>query len=170
MQYNVASLLKEPNGSTREYQIDDDVVIDRVKRHVTGHVRFDRTPRGMLVRALLHGTMDDVCARCVRPVSYPIDLEVAEEYLPTVDLASGGPLAVEEGDEDAYRIDAHHVIDLTEATVQYWAFALLMAPLCDENCAGLCPVCGEELVSAGHTCSADQVDSRWSALGTLQLG
>ena len=169
MQFNVASLLNEPTGSTREYDIDD-VAIDGAKHHAVGHVRFDRTPRGLLVRAALHGTMDDVCARCVKPITYPIDLEIAEEYLPTVDLASGAPVAPDDGDEDAYRIDAHHVIDLTEAVSQYWTLALLMAPLCDEQCAGLCPVCGEGMAAAGHACTGDQIDSRWSALAKLQLG
>ena len=170
MQFNVASLLTEPTGSTREHEIDDVVVIDGTKRHVAGHVRFDRTPRGVLVRATMRGAMDDVCARCVKPVTYPVEIDIAEEYLPTVDLTSGAPVTPQEGDEDAYRIDAHHVIDLAEAIEQYWTLALLMAPLCDENCAGLCPICGEEIASAAHVCTAGQVDSRWSALGKLQLG
>ena len=170
MQFNVASLLKEPTGSTRAYDIDDEAVIDGAKRHIVGHARFDRTPRGLVVRAELHGTMEDVCARCVKPVTYPVDLEIAEEYLPTIDVVSGAPVAPEEGGEDAYRIDAHHVIDLTEAVAQYWALALPMAPLCDEQCRGLCPVCGEEMAAAGHACTGDQVDSRWAALARLKLG
>ncbi len=170
MQFNVASLLKEPTGSTREYDIDEEIVIDRAKHRVAGHLRFDRTPRGVLVRTELHGSMDDVCARCVKPIAYPVDLEIAEEYLPMIDVVSGAPVAPEEGDEDAYRIDAHHVIDLTEAVAQYWTLALPMAPLCEELCRGLCPVCGEEMAAPEHACTGDQVDSRWAALARLELG
>lgn len=169
MQFNVSSLLKEATGATREYDIDDDVRIDGATRHAAGHLRFDRTPRGILVRADVHGTADDVCSRCVKPITYPVDVEIAEEYLPTLDIVSGAPVEPEDGDEDAYRIDGHHVIDLTEAVAQYWALALPMAAVCDEECPGLCPVCGEEVASAGHACTGQQIDSRWSALAKLKL-
>jgi uncharacterized protein len=170
MQFNVSSLLKEPTGSTREYSIDDDIKIDGATRHVTGHVRFDRTPRGVLVRADVHGSMEDVCSRCVKPITYPVDIDIAEEYVPTIDATSGAAIETVEGEEDAYRIDARHMIDLGEAVAQYWALALLMAPLCDEDCRGLCPVCGAEIAAAGHACTGEQIDSRWSALAKLKLG
>jgi uncharacterized protein len=170
MQFNVSSLLKEPTGSTREYGIDDDIKFDSAVRHITGHVRFDRTPRGVLVRADLHGTMEDVCSRCVKPIAYPVDIDIAEEYIPRIDPTNGGVVATVEGEEDAYRIDARHMIDLSEALEQYWALELPMAPLCQEDCRGLCPICGEEIAAAGHACSGEQVDTRWAALAKLELG
>ena len=41
MQFNVASLLQEPTGATREYDIDDDITIDGAtrQRHGTRAVR-----------------------------------------------------------------------------------------------------------------------------------
>jgi uncharacterized protein len=170
MQFNVSSLLKEPTGATREYDLDDEVKIDGATRHIAGHVRFDRTPRGVLVRAAVHGTMDDVCSRCVKPITYPVALEIAEEYIPTIDLVTGAAVEPKEGEQDAFRIDGRHIIDLDEAVAQYWALALPMAPVCDEECRGLCPVCGEEIAAAGHACTGEQIDSRWSALAKLKLG
>ncbi len=169
MQFNVASLLKEPTGATRTDLIDDDIRIDGALRHVRGNVRFDRTPRGVLVRASMHGTMDGVCSRCVKPIMYVIDTQFAEEYIPTIDLASGATVPLEEGEEDAYRIDARHMIDLTEPIAQYWTLTLPMAPVCDVDCRGLCPICGEEIVAAEHACTGEQIDSRWSALAKLKL-
>lgn len=170
IQFNVSALLKEATGATRSYDIDDNVVADGASRRVAGHVRFDRTPRGVLVRADIHGIMDDVCSRCVKPVSYPVDLEIAEEYIPIIDVVAGGAIELLEGEEDAYRIDARHVIDLTDAVAQHWALSLPMAPLCNEDCAGLCPVCGDEIASSGHACTGDEIDTRWSALAKLRLG
>ena len=118
----------------------------------------------------VHGTMDDVCSRCLKPIAYPVDMEIAEEYIPTIDIVSGARVETLEGEEDAYRIDAQHVIDLARAVAQYWAMALPMAPLCDEDCRGLCPVCGEEIASTGHACTGDQVDTRWAKLAKLKLG
>lgn len=170
MQYNVSSLLKEATGATREYDVDGDVRTDGGTHRIAGHVRFDRTPRGVLVRAALHGSMEDVCSRCVKPITYPVDVEFAEEYLPTIDVVSGAPVEPEEGEEDAYRIDGHHVIDLAESVAQYWTLALPMAAVCNEDCRGLCPVCGEEIAALGHACTGEQIDSRWLALAKLKLG
>jgi uncharacterized protein len=170
MQFNVSTLLKEHTGSTREYAIDDDLRLDGEKHHLTGHVRLDRTHDGVLVRAKLSGSMSGECSRCLKPISYPIDLQIEEEYLPSLDINTGAAVEPPEGQEDAYRINARHVLDLSQAAAQYWALALPMAPLCDEGCAGLCPLCGEEIAVEGHKCTREQVDARWSKLAQLELG
>lgn len=170
MQFNVASLLQEATGATREYDIDDDLRVDGEKHHVTGHVRFDRTPRGVLVRAHMSGAANDVCSRCLKPLTIDVRVDFEEMYYPTIDVHTGARVDLEEGIEDAYRINERHVIDLGEAAQQYWSMALPMAPLCDEQCAGLCPVCGEEIGAAAHACTREQVDARWSKLAELKLG
>lgn len=170
MQFNVSSLLKEHTGATREFDIDDDVRIDLIPRRLKGHVRMDRTPRGIFVRAAAEGAADDVCSRCLQPLTYPVRIALEEEYLPSVDVTSGARVAVDEGDEDAYRIDARHVLDLAEPVRQYWTMALEMAPVCREDCAGLCPACGEYIADGVHQCAGEQVDTRWSKLAELRLG
>jgi uncharacterized protein len=170
MQFNVSSLLKEPTGASREYDIDDDARIDGASHHLRGRARFDRTTDGILVRATLSGTADGVCSRCLRPITVPITIEFDEEYIPTVDVTTGARVDLQEGEEEAYRIDARHTLDLGDAVAQYWSMALPMAPLCSEDCAGLCPVCGDEIAGAEHGCAREQVDARWAKLGTLKLG
>jgi len=171
MQFNVSSLLKEPTGATREYDIDDGQAVIEGRRHpVTGHVRFDRTPRGVFVRARLDGAMSDVCSRCLKPITFPVHIEIEEEFLPIVDVVTGAAVAAEEGDEDAYRITPNHILDLEEAAQQYWMLALPLAPLCSETCRGLCPLCGEEISDTGHACTREQMDARWSKLANLKLG
>lgn len=168
MDYNVSSLLREHTGATREYDIDDDLTVDGGSHHVRGHARLDRTPSGILVRARIRGEAIDECSRCLRPVQYPVELAFEEEYMPTVDVATGARLTVPEGSEEAYRIDEHHILDLRGPAAEYWAVALPMAPLCRDDCPGLCPVCGEELAE-GHPCTREQVDARWSKLANLHL-
>lgn len=170
MQFNVASLLQEPTGATREHDIDDDLHVEGEKHHVKGGVRFDRTPRGILVRAHMAGTASDVCSRCLKPLTVDVRVDFEEMYYPTIDVHTGARVDLEDGIEDAYRINDRHVIDLSEAAQQYWSMSLPMAPLCDENCAGLCPVCGEEFGAAAHACTREQVDARWSKLADLKLG
>ena len=170
MKFNVSSLLKETAGATRAYEIDEAVRIDGAQQHLTGHARFDRTPRGVLVRAQLSGETPETCGRCLKPLALTVPLTIEEEYLPTADVVTGAVIEVPEGEEDAYRINKQHMLDLTEPIEQYWSLALPMAPVCREDCPGLCLECGMELGDAGHQCSREQVDARWLKLQNLKLG
>ena len=170
MHFNVASLLKESTGALREFDIDDDLRIEGETHRLRGHVRFDRTHDGVLVRARLHGDGAAECARCLKPIAYPIDLVIEEEYLPTVDVVTGAPVDAPEGEDDAYRIDKRHMIDLAEPIEQYWSMAVPMAPVCRDDCPGICPVCGQERAAEGHACTREQVDARWAKLQNLHLG
>jgi uncharacterized protein len=93
-----------------------------------------------------------------------------EEYVPTVDVLGGGRIDAPEGKEDAYRIDERHVLDLREPVEQYWQMALPMAPVCAEDCRGLCPNCGRDVTIEGHECADDASDARWAKLRNLKLG
>lgn len=167
MLYNVASLLKEHSGATREIDIDDDMPVDGATVHLTGHARLDRTPRGILVRATVHGTHTDQCSRCLRPTSTPIDIVLEEEFIPRIDMDTGVRIETLEGEDEAFRLTARHELDLAEALAQYWAMALPMATVCSEDCSGLCPECGKERL-AGHVCDDQPIDDRWAKLARFK--
>ena len=169
MLFNVADLLKEPYGSFREHAIDDDVRIDGETRHVSGAVRFDRTRYGILVRAALDGEGTSYCSRCLRPIRYPIRVAFEEQYVPTVDIGTGAPIEEAAADDEAYRINRRHMVDLAEPIRQYWAMAEPMAPLCADDCAGICPDCGEA-ARPDHDCGREPADDRWEKLRNLKLG
>lgn len=169
MQFNVSSLLKERTGATREYDIDDVVMVDGAGRRLVGHARMDRTPDGILVRARMTGQDEAECSRCLRHLTFPVIVEVEEEWIPTVDVDTGARVEPREGEEEAYRITARHILDLGEAGRQYWTMARPMAPVCEENCGGICAVCGREHAEAGHECVAGEIDDRWTKLRELKL-
>jgi len=168
MQFNVADLQKEGYGAFREYDIDEDVRFDGAPHRLTGHVRLDRTHDGVLVRARLRGTSDAECARCLRAFGFPLDLTIEEEYIPTLDL-NGARIEPPEGQEDAYRINERHILDLREPIEQYWAIALPIAPVCRDDCRGLCPDCGADRTE-NHACPTPATDDRWAKLRDLKLG
>lgn len=170
MQFNVASLLKEHTGAMREYVIDDDVRVDGETHHLTGIARMDRTPDGILVRARMSGEQAAQCSRCLKDVTYAVTVEFEEEYIPTIDVDTGAHISPPAGDEEAYRINDHHILDLTEPVAQYWSMAEPIAPVCEDACRGLCPVCGEEIGASDHKCTREQIDDRWAALRNLKLG
>ena len=168
MQISVSQLLKEPIGATRDYKVSEivDVIGDGNGRMVQGGVSLLRTHRGILVKGVLHTEVELTCSRCLSVFSYPVTLNINEEYIPTIDVVSGAPLpSVEE--PGCFTINERHVLDLTEAIRQYVLLAIPMKPLCREDCAGLCPTCGHNLNLGACDCPLQPVDPRWVALTKL---
>ncbi|MCC7355817.1 MAG: DUF177 domain-containing protein [Anaerolineae bacterium] len=170
MQYNVAQLLKEPIGSTRSYPVHADIAdLDPelpVIRPLTGEVRFLRTQSGVLVEGDLSTEVGLACSRCQEPLTARLELEIEEEYRPTIDVLTGRRLAMEEEDR-ALWIDAHHILDLTEVVRQGLFILLPMHPLCRPECKGLCPVCGQNWNEGPCDCAERESDPRWSLLKEL---
>jgi len=144
MQINVSQQLKEPIGSVRNYEVSEVVDIADGSSLVQGDVRLVRTNRGILAEGRLHTEVEVACSRCLNSFSCPLNLAIEEEYFPTTDVVSGAwlPLPEEPG---CFIINEQHILDLTEALRQYALLAIPMKPLCREDCAGLCPICGHDL-------------------------
>jgi uncharacterized protein len=152
MRFHVAQLLKESTGATRSYEVQEaDVVVtdDGARSRVEGNLKLLRTKSGVLVDATLRLRYPDVCSRCLAAIEVPVELHIEEEYQPTVDILTGAASPRPE-DPSTFLIDAHHVLDLTEA--------------------GLCPVCGQNLNEATCACPHDEYDPRWRTLATLARG
>ena len=154
MQINVSQLLQEPIGATRDYQVNEaaDIVGNQKRGRVQGEVRLLRTQRSVLAQCALTADAELACSRCLSHFHYPLQLKFEEEYLPTVDVNSGAPLAIPDDSPGAFTIDEHHILDLTDAVSQYAVMAIPMKPLCRRDCAGLCPSCGKNL----HTVISDK--------------
>ncbi|OGO21446.1 MAG: hypothetical protein A2144_03310 [Chloroflexi bacterium RBG_16_50_9] len=168
MQVNVSQLLREPVGSTRDYEINEIAGIsgDDGGCPVTGKVRLMRTPRSILADCELSTEVELHCSRCLSPFCYRVMLIFKEEYVPTIDAVSGTPLPSPE-EAGAFTIDEHHILDLTEAVRQYTMMATPMKPLCREDCAGLCQDCGDNLNEGNCDCPETDMDPRWSKLTEL---
>ncbi len=167
MEINVSQLLKEPTGSSRNYEVSEiiDVTGDGSDRQVEGEVSLVRTQRGILVSAKLRTEVGLTCSRCLSSFNHPVTLKFEEEYLPTIDVVSGVPLPAPE--RGTFSIDEHHVLDLAEAIRQYALLAVPMKPLCRQGCAGLCQSCGQNLNRGACGCPARVIDPRWSELTRL---
>lgn len=165
MQINVSQLLREPMGSTRDYQIDEaaDISDDGEDCLVQGEARLMHTQRSILAECKLDTDVELTCSRCLSLFRYPVTLNFQEEYLQTVDVVSGAPLPPPE-EAGAFTIDERHILDLTEAVRQYTLLAIPMKPLCREDCAGLCPICGHNLNEGRCDCPTLSTDPCLSEL------
>lgn len=168
MEINVAQLLKDTIGSTRDYEVDTSVDIEGFNDAIRGKVMLMRTDHGILARATLTTDIEIPCSRCLSPFDYSLSLNIEEEYFPIIDINSGVALPSPE-EPGCFTIDERNILDLTEAIRQYALMAVPMKPLCREECAGLCPVCGVNLNQSSCDCQSGQVDPRWSELSKLVL-
>ncbi len=168
MQINVSQLLQAPVGTVRKYRVSEvvDVAGDGNGHLVQGEVELLRTNRRILVTGKLRTEMELTCSRCLNLFHSFLDLNIEEEYLPVIDVVSGAPLPPPD-EPGSFTIDAHHILDLTEAIRQYTMLAIPMKTLCRLDCAGLCPNCGHNLNYGPCHCLTRGTDPRWSELSKL---
>lgn len=170
--FNVAGLLAEPPGSTRDLAVDGvrlDVGEDLVlAAPLAVRVRVNRTNRGLLVRGALTASLADACGRCLTPLEIPLDLSLDEEVLPSVDLHSGVPLDTT-AEPEAPRLSDHHELDLEPLAREAVQLAAPIAPVCRPDCLGLCPDCGGDLNAGPHDHGEAPVDPRLAPLAELRI-
>jgi uncharacterized protein len=168
--WNVGGLLGEGIGAQRDYAFED-VEVDpgeglRLASPVSGKVRLARTNRGLLIDGEIHTTLATECSRCLREMTVPLDLELHDEALPSIDLQSGAPVTINPEDEEAgvLRLTDHHELDLEQAVREAIQLNEPIAPLDRPDCPGLCVVCGLPLDEGAHDHPDDDVDPRLEAL------
>ena len=177
--FNVAGLLAEPAGALREIEVSappldlewepDPELETEVGEPlsptsgVAGSLKLTRTNRGLFVQARLRTSIAQSCSRCLRDLDWPVEIEIEEEALPTIDLVSGAPLDTSE-EPDLLRLNDHHELELEGEVRDAILLAEPIAPLCRPDCPGLCPVCGQELASGPHDHPDEEIDPRLEAL------
>jgi uncharacterized protein len=111
------------------------------------------------------------CGRCLEAAPTTIDTEVNMTYVPAGEEPTSDEKELEISDDmvdvKPYEGDA---IDLEETLREELLLALPYAPLCREDCKGLCPRCGKELNDGACTCPPEPpVEDRWSELKGVKL-
>jgi uncharacterized protein len=113
---------------------------------------------GVLVTgtALAHTTGE--CSRCLDPIEGDVEIELTELFA----YPDSTTEATTEEDEVSRLVDDR--IDLEPVVRDALVLTLPQAPLCAEDCAGLCPECGGKWadLEAGH--GHETIDPRWAAL------
>jgi DUF177 domain-containing protein len=168
---NVAGMLREPPGASREMLLRDRYVAVgpdvELAGPIDGEIRMQRTNRGILLRGSVRASLRRSCARCLDPYVEEVRVNLAEEFLPTVDPVHGHALPAPATDEDALLIDAQHQIDLGPVLRDELVLTEPMHPLCQADCPGLCSVCGRHLDVGSCDCITDEPDPRLAGLASL---
>lgn len=170
MRYNVAQLLKESIGASRDHLIEGSLVA--LDEHnpggvpVEGRVNLIRTESGILARGEAEATLVAECRRCLEPFEVDVRFTFEEEYVPSIDIETGATLPVSPENPELV-VDGHHQLDLTEVLRQYVVMETSRSALCRPDCKGLCSQCGQNLNLGTCSCEQDTVDPRLAILKQL---
>jgi uncharacterized protein len=166
--FNVAGLLREAPGATREHRLRDHYLSlapdVELAGPLNGRLRFQRTNRGILVNGDLEAPVRRTCARCLEAFVEPARVRVSEEYVPAFDPETGASVERDASDDAVRLIDEHNEIDLTPVLHEEFALTEPMHPLCRPDCPGLCAECGERLDERHVAHPAEEIDPRLAGL------
>jgi uncharacterized protein len=117
---------------------------------------LESIPGGLVVSGVVRCPWRGQCRRCACEVVGEVVSSVRERYLEGADQA----------DEEAYGFEGD-LVDLGPMIREAVVLELPLAPLCREDCRGLCVQCGQDLNEALCACEAP-VDPRWASLEALR--
>lgn len=161
--------------------------------HLSG--RTTKMGRDVLVQAKFALPLSAPCKRCLKVVALIEPVELVRTFVPRAaskveahepdpkrgaqpdhgsrkrsapdtDAEADGSFALEEADEDTYE---GKELDLRPAVREQILLSLPSAPVCSEDCKGLCAKCGKDLNEGECGCDRTVMDPRWAALKGIQL-
>jgi len=130
-------------------------------------LRLESVVEGVLVSGTARARVAAECARCLEPVGWDECADIQELFVYPPQDARGHRVADEgEDDVDAPPVIEDDLIDLEPTVRDAVVLGLPIAPLCRDDCPGLCAQCGAQLAQdPDHR--HEESDPRWAALGAL---
>lgn len=113
---------------------------------------------GVLVTGTVSAPLAGECSRCLEPFTDEVALAITELF------AYPDSTTEQTTEEDeVYRL-VDDTIDIEPVVTDAAGLELPLQPLCEPDCAGLCPQCGVRMASAGADHTHEILDPRWAGL------
>jgi uncharacterized protein len=113
---------------------------------------------GVLVTGTATAPLTGECSRCLDPIADEVTVELTELY------AYPASTTDETTEEDEVSRLVDDLIELEPVVRDAVVLALPQAPLCQDDCRGLCPECGGKWADLGPDHRHETIDPRWAAL------
>jgi uncharacterized protein len=171
---NVAPLMRLPIGEQIEIHLAESPIDPKGESSgllqagalsIEADIVATHTNPGAYFEGVTDATLQAQCSRCLIPIETPVHAEFAEQYFARFGVMSGEPLG--EAPTDAKTIGSDFKVDLTPLLLEELYLATPFAPLCREDCKGLCDECGEDLNLRAHE-HQHAVDERLAVLEKLR--
>jgi uncharacterized protein len=108
------------------------------------------------------------CDRCLKSVEVPISTSFDVKYAPASRINDEEAHELAE-DDLALSFFEGEMIDIDELVREQVLLSLPSRALCNDDCKGLCPVCGADKNAVDSCgCETTEIDPRWAALKNLK--
>lgn len=160
LRLNVGFVVAQSAGFSRDFPFDlpqINLPPDLQLNTLAGIIRVTRTPQGILLQADLHAKVDLECVRCLTTFKQALKIDFTELYAFSQRyVTDSGLLMPETG-----------IIDLGPILREYTVLEIPISPLCQPDCKGLCPICGNNLNESTCNHEDDSGDPRLASLKSL---
>jgi uncharacterized metal-binding protein YceD (DUF177 family) len=121
-------------------------------------LRLESVMEGVLVSGEADVPVVGSCARCLEPVEDTLELDLQELF-----AYSGSTTEATSEEDEVRRIEGDH-LDLEPMVRDAVVLALPLAPVCADDCRGLCVGCGQRLDDLPPDHTHEVIDPRWAGL------
>jgi uncharacterized protein len=121
-------------------------------------LRMESASEGVFVSGTAHADVVGECSRCLESISDKVTVHIGELFA----YPDSATVATTDADEVSHVVN--DMIDTEPMIRDAVLLALPLAPLCQEDCSGLCPDCGERWVDLGPEHTHATMDHRWAGL------
>lgn len=133
-----------------------------------GKARAWKTGQSIVIQGSIQTVLRLHCVRCLKEFSSPISSTFDLTLLPTKEDSSEDEIELKEDDMESGFFEGGE-IRLSELACEQVFLDMPTQPLCQEECKGLCPVCGRDLNLDPCACQRDERESGFAALKKLKL-
>jgi uncharacterized protein len=131
-------------------------------------VRINRSGHEVRLKGQITARAEVECDRCLKQVTVPIETIFDVTYVPATDYVEQSAAELQEEDL-SLSVYEDEAIDLDELVREQVLLAVPARALCDEDCKGLCPVCGANRNETACECEPVDADPRWGALKDIKF-
>jgi len=138
LRLNVGFIIHETVGYTRDFPIEIPAIAlppDLELKDLRGNVRLTRTAQGLLVQATMQAEAPTECVRCLTGFEQTLEIDFTDLYAFTRAAMTQSELLLPETGK----------LDLAPIVREEMLLAMPIGPVCQPDCKGLCPICGENL-------------------------
>jgi uncharacterized protein len=172
MRVELSSLGGKTGGFAHDYTagelvLEDERVCLAEPPAVSG--RINRREHKVMVEGRVTAVAQIQCDRCLKPFMLPIDTEFRVEYV-TLEAYKALEIAELAEEDLALSVFDGEFIDVDEIVREQVLLAVPSQVVCQENCKGLCPICGVDGNVIGCDCQETEIDPRWKGLKDLVNG
>ncbi len=107
------------------------------------------------------------CSRCLKDISFPLDMDFRDEYNPPEESEKDKDRELSGSELDlSYYINDE--IDISELVKEQVMLNIPMKTVCQADCRGICTRCGVDLNEDVCTCGEKEIDPRLAPLNKLK--